>query len=346
MGFVSLPYTPVDGDTITATNTLNDLNAIVNVVNGHLDTTNLSATAGIVGTQLSSAANILGTQLSSSANIAITQLNPTTALAFKLTSGTSLAWSATATGYPGPSIQCTADGAIGWTIGGSGSPDVTLSHSGSNTLTINGLLQTNNLTVGTSINTAGLIASYSLQCTGTTTLAATSCTTLTVNSLTIATPLSAKNGGTGVDLSASVNGSVPYISSGALTVLAGGASVANKAVGWNGTGTALVALTTASAPTVTLFPCSGAFTCTGQPSFTNFLIDTTGGAASTNLPASPADGTTWEFAIINGTLGATITANGAQTIRYGNLAQASITIPGPSSGNMQIKAITGGWLVT
>lgn len=57
------------------------LSTLVTAFNGNIDTNNLNAAAGIIGTQLAAAANIAGTQLAAAAAIADTQLaSPNNAL--------------------------------------------------------------------------------------------------------------------------------------------------------------------------------------------------------------------------------------------------------------------------
>lgn len=74
MGLIPTLNAPTTGDPrVPAPLVAND-NAIRTVVNGQLDTNNISPAAGILGSQLSPSAAIAGTQLSASAAIADTQL--------------------------------------------------------------------------------------------------------------------------------------------------------------------------------------------------------------------------------------------------------------------------------
>ena len=80
MGFISLVKTWAKGEVPKAADFNGNFSAITGVVNGDLDTTNLSTTAGILGVQLSAAANISGSQLSAAANILGSQISSTAGL--------------------------------------------------------------------------------------------------------------------------------------------------------------------------------------------------------------------------------------------------------------------------
>lgn len=71
---ISLGYNPTNADARDVEQLMGDLAQIIAVVNGSLDTGNLKAGAGILGTQLAANAGILGTQLASNAGVLLSQL--------------------------------------------------------------------------------------------------------------------------------------------------------------------------------------------------------------------------------------------------------------------------------
>ncbi len=89
---------------------------------------------------------------------------------------------------------------------------------------------------------------------------------------------------------------------------------------------------------------SAGFTA-NDASGTMYLI-TASSAIAVTLPASPADGTVYKFAIASGTAGVTFTANGAETIINGGSVATTMTLASQQSGVVELVAVTGGWYVT
>lgn len=107
-------FTPVvTGAPNLAADVNTPLTALASVVNGNLDTNNLSASAGIVGTQLSAGAAIAGTQLSASAAIAGTQLASAAAIKASQLDNGSTVTSLPGTPYNGQEINFLADATAG-----------------------------------------------------------------------------------------------------------------------------------------------------------------------------------------------------------------------------------------
>lgn len=357
MSTISLPYIPVNGDVITAANTLNDLNAIVNVVNGNLDTgnlsasaaikgtqlaagaailgTQLSATANIAGTQLAAAANILGSQLSSSANISFSQLDKTTEL--RITgAAAAICFSTRVTADTKNRLAITTDGYLQFGTG-FGTADVQLLRSGAGSVYLRDLAMADNCTFQ-----SNTIQSNAFQ--GSITGTFGTFTLVTTSALTCTNPIAPAYGGTGAALNTATTGAAFYFNGTSFATVGGGAGTANKLLGWNGAGTALTALPGAVIQ-YALSTQAASFGTSGFSSATMFLI-TAASAINVTLQASPADGTVYKFCIISGTAGATLTPNGVQTILNNGQAATTLTIAGPQSGVVELTAVSGGWVVS
>lgn len=137
---------------------------------------------------------------------------------------------------------------------------------------------------------------------------------LTVGALTLGTPLSAANGGTGITTATD-----------------------GQTIQWSGG--AWVAATAGSAWTTSAK--SAGFTANDAGN--TFYLITASSAIAVTLPASPADGRVYKFQRVSGSALTTLTANGAQTIRYGDAADTTLII---DSGCVELIAVTGGWVVT
>lgn len=77
---------------------------------------------------------------------------------------------------------------------------------------------------------------------------------------------------------------------------------------------------------------------------TLYLI-TASGAIGVTLPASPADGTVYQFKRVSGTGLITFTANGAETINNCGLSNLT-TLTLDNEGVVQLTAVSGGWIVS
>lgn len=89
MSIYTPPYTFTPGERAQSGQVDANFTAAATVINGQLDTNNLSASANIVGSQLSASANILGSQLSASAGITQGQLDSSVGVVLY---GTIIAW--------------------------------------------------------------------------------------------------------------------------------------------------------------------------------------------------------------------------------------------------------------
>lgn len=137
---------------------------------------------------------------------------------------------------------------------------------------------------------------------------------LTVGALTLGTPLSAANGGTGITTATD-----------------------GQTIQWSGG--AWVAATAGSAWTTSAK--SAGFTANDAGN--TFYLITASSAIAVTLPASPADGRVYKFQRVSGSELTTLTANGAETIRYGDAADTTLIL---DSGCVELIAVTGGWVVT
>lgn len=137
---------------------------------------------------------------------------------------------------------------------------------------------------------------------------------LTVGALTLGTPLSAANGGTGITTATD-----------------------GQTIQWSGG--AWVAATAGSAWTTSAK--SAGFTANDAGN--TFYLITASSAIAVTLPASPADGRVYKFQRVSGSALTTLTANGAETIRYGDAADTTLIL---DSGCVELIAVTGGWVVT
>lgn len=99
-----------------------------------------------------------------------------------------------------------------------------------------------------------------------------------------------------------------------------------------------------TAPTKwTLSSQSTNFTANGATG-TLYLI-TASGAIGVTLPASPADGTVYQFRRVSGTGLITITANGVETINNCGITNLT-TLTLDNEGVVQLTAVSGGWIVS
>lgn len=137
---------------------------------------------------------------------------------------------------------------------------------------------------------------------------------LTVGALTLGTPLSAANGGTGITTATD-----------------------GQTIQWSGG--AWVAATAGSAWTTSAK--SAGFTANDAGN--TFYLITASSAIAVTLPASPADGRVYKFQRVSGSALTTLTADGAQTIRNAEAADATLIL---DSGCVELIAVTGGWVVT
>lgn len=137
---------------------------------------------------------------------------------------------------------------------------------------------------------------------------------LQAGALTLTTPLSAANGGTGITTATD-----------------------GQTIQWSGG--AWVAATAGSAWTTSAK--SAGFTANDAGN--TFYLITASSDIAVTLPASPADGRVYKFQRVSGSALTTLTANGAQTIRYGDAADTTLII---DSGCVELIAVTGGWVVT
>jgi hypothetical protein len=145
-GFVTIPYTFSPNTTIFSSQVNSNFTALANVINGGLDHTNLSSSAGITLSQLN--------------------LNPG-GQAFNKTTIGATTWCSGLTTDTVPSVAMVAGGGLQFGPGASGSLDVALKRTAANTLQLNntssgsGILDMNS---GSIINVSSLSTSSSITC--------------------------------------------------------------------------------------------------------------------------------------------------------------------------------------
>lgn len=162
---------------------------------------------------------------------------------------------------------------------------------------------------------------------------------LTAGALTLGTALKPENGGSGNTVAATLG-----------TILVGdGTKFAPIGPGTSGqvpvsNGTTITMGSPSSGAKYTVITKSAGFTA-NDATGTIYVI-TASSAIAVTLPASPADGTVYKFAIASGTAGVTFTANGAETIINGGSVATTMTLASQRSGVVELVAVSGGWYVT
>lgn len=79
----------------------------------------------------------------------------------------------------------------------------------------------------------------------------------------------------------------------------------------------------------------------GTTSFTMYRIDTSGGAVTVSLPATPNDGTVLGFVRTAGANKYVLTGNGAEVVNYWGISNANTL--DVNSGVVILNAVSGGW---
>ncbi len=162
---------------------------------------------------------------------------------------------------------------------------------------------------------------------------------LSAGALTLGTALTPANGGTGNNITPSVG--VMLVGDGTKFVTIGPGSSGQVPVS-NGT---TIAMSTPSSGSKCIISTKSAGFTANDATGTIYVI-TASSAVAVTLPASPADGTVYKFAIASGTAGVTFTANGAETIINGGSVATTMTLASQRSGVVELVAVSGGWYVT
>lgn len=162
---------------------------------------------------------------------------------------------------------------------------------------------------------------------------------LSAGALTLGTALTPANGGTGNNITPSVG--TMLVGDGTKFVTIGPGSSGQVPVS---NGTTIAMGTPSSGSKYTISTKNASFTA-NDATGTIYVI-TAGSAIAVTLPASPADGTVYKFAIASGTAGVTFTADGAETIINGGRSATTLFFASQASGVVELVAVSGGWYVT
>lgn len=303
-----LSVLPAAADTLTIPNSFTDgTTASATQVNA-----NFTAITTVVN------GNIANANIKSAAAISLSKLDLTTEL-FVLRTAAERCISAGTTGDTVPRVGFDSSGRIFFGPGSATATDLLIKRTDANTLAIRnaGDSADKNLTVG-AITGSGA-ASF--------------------DSLSLTTKLTAGNGGTGNNITPSVG--TMLVGDGTKFVTIGPGSSGQVPVS-NGT---TIAMGTPSSGSKYVISTKNAGFTANDATGTIYVI-TAGSAIAVTLPASPADGTVYKFAIASGTAGVTFTADGAETIINGGSVATTMTLASQRSGVVELVAVSGGWYVT
>lgn len=303
-----LSVLPAAADTLTIPNSFTDgTTASATQVNA-----NFTAITTVVN------GNIANANIKSAAAISLSKLDLTTEL-FVLRTAAERCVSAGTTGDTVPRVGFDSSGRIFFGPGSATATDLLIKRTDANTLAIRnaGDSADKNLTVG-AITGSGA-ASF--------------------DSLSLTTKLTAGNGGTGNNITPSVG--TMLVGDGTKFVTIGPGSSGQVPVS-NGT---TIAMGTPSSGSKCIISTKSAGFTANDATGTIYVI-TASSAVAVTLPASPADGTVYKFAVASGTAGVTFTANGAETIINGGSVATTMTLASQRSGVVELVAVSGGWYVT
>lgn len=303
-----LSVLPAAADTLTIPNSFTDgTTASATQVNA-----NFTAVTTVVN------GNIANANIKSAAAISLSKLDLTTEL-FVLRTAAERCISAGTTGDTVPRVGFDSSGRIFFGPGSATATDLLIKRTDANTLAIRnaGDSADKNLTVG-AITGSGA-ASF--------------------DSLSLTTKLTAGNGGTGNNITPSVG--TMLVGDGTKFVTIGPGSSGQVPVS-NGT---TIAMGTPSSGSKCIISTKSAGFTANDATGTIYVI-TASSAVAVTLPASPADGTVYKFAVASGTAGVTFTANGAETIINGGSVATTMTLASQRSGVVELVAVSGGWYVT
>jgi hypothetical protein len=303
-----LTVLPAAADTLTIPNSFTDgTTASATQVNA-----NFNAISTVVN------GNITNSNIKSGAAISLAKLDLTSEL-FVLRAAANRCISAGTTGDTVPRVGFNSDGQIFFGPGGATATDLLIKRTDANTLAVRNAADNadKNLTVG-AITGSGA-ASF--------------------DSMALTTKLTPANGGTGNTLTAAVGKML--VGDGTKFVEIGPGSSGQVPVS-NGT---TIAMGTPSSGSKCIISTKSAGFTANDATGTIYVI-TASSAIAVTLPASPADGTVYKFAIASGTAGVTFTANGAETIVNGGSVATTMTLASQRSGVVELVAVSGGWYVT
>lgn len=303
-----LSVLPAAADTLTIPNSFTDgTTASATQVNA-----NFTAISSLVN------GNITNSNIKTAAAISLSKLDLTTEL-FVLRAAANRCISAGTTGDTVPRVGLNSDGQVFFGPGSATATDLILKRTDANTLAIRNAADSTdkNLTVG-AITGSGAAA---------------------FDSLSLTTKLSTANGGTGNNITPTLG--TMLVADGTKFVQIGPGTSGQVPVS-NGT---TIAMGTPSSGSKYVISTKNAGFTANDATGTIYVI-TASSAIAVTLPASPADGTVYKFAIASGTAGVTFTANGAETIINGGSVATTMTLASQRSGVVELVAVTGGWYVT